>query len=492
MLFVCGSALPAAVGAEGYPLKEKVLTDSVSGRKIHLVGIGSGHTLHGYVTSHDWTNDGKKAVVYVQNAATVDNAEYSESIFLKGDESEHEFAVTTEMGTVKLFAKVVGDYVHLEKSDFPEGVVTAASFSDGVLCDAVTVGGDECRLKIFEGKCELKFFFFDTLRDIRPIAEVETATVYNGAMTSEPYHGLCDIVLWDTESGTAEFVAQANGMYIGTVENNRLFFRGRDGYIHMNELENGKDTLLWDYSLLTPLSATRDGKFVVGSSNSQKGLYRKIEVDTKTVTTGNVLSSFSAEPNCIAHPIVSPVNPNHLGFTHDSNEVDDVVWFYDASAGSGKALYRHKTQNGVNMEFIGHMCWAHDGSGFYVVKYPNSRDNSFSEGKTGIGFIPTDGIDEGEPLNIVANDKKYQHVSASEDGKYLVADAFDTSGGNAEIVLIDLETKQSEVLCSFANGGSSMTTAHPHPTFSRDGKKVSFNMVSEGRVYMAYIDLEEK
>lgn len=229
-------------------------------------------------------------------------------------------------------------------------------------------------------------------------------------------------------------------------------------------------------TFLGPLSITNNGKVLgvywqenqrlISSEPALRETYWIIgTVDTESGEIRKVIRPNFAEPYPVAnHAMINPVDPDLLFYSHEgaTEHIPDRLWTVDARTGVARNIFsQKKDEYGQHVEYVGHEIWAFDGSGLYFVKYPHSPDQP-----SGILFVDQ----HGERHEFINGDYRYWHVGISPDGRYAVADTQEP--GMSKIVLIDIETRRSKLLCELPCRG--VHPGHPHPSFSPDSRKITF------------------
>ena len=123
-------------------------------------------------------------------------------------------------------------------------------------------------------------------------------------------------------------------------------------------------------------------------------------------------------------------------------------------------------------EFGHHPMWSHDGTYAYAFEFAEA-------GTLNLMAYPIDGRESYPILKGIRG----WHASLSPDGKTLVTDVGQwEKPGRSAILLYDVATGKYEVLATFALSDASHETGiHPHPVWSRDGKRVYFNSAESGQ-----------
>ena len=183
---------------------------------------------------------------------------------------------------------------------------------------------------------------------------------------------------------------------------------------------------------------------------------------------------FAAPQDHFDHPIINPVDPELIFFNRGNDTyIPDRMYTIDLRTNEIKNMYKQKTlADGTLGEAIGHEAWSYDGEWMYFVKYQMGISKL---GPTGIMRVSKDG----SKYEYVNTDHTVLHQSPSPDGKWVVAD-YNTivqADGRykSKIVLCNVETKESYILCDIYIGNGH--PFHAHPAFSNDGSKVMWTML---------------
>ncbi|MBO9606737.1 MAG: hypothetical protein J7639_12340 [Paenibacillaceae bacterium] len=292
-------------------------------------------------------------------------------------------------------------------------------------------------------------------------------------------------VLFDTETGITKVLEEESVWGSGIVSSDDWLYVIRGNELHaLHPLSGARRTVCRlgaDCTFHGPPSITNDGRTLglywarqTKKEAAEEGAAGGTEwiVGTVDAATGEVKEAIRpqfAEPYPVAnHAMINPVDPEQIFFSHEgkTEHIPDRLWVADVGTQRMRNLFAQKRRgDGTHVEYVGHEMWAYDGSGLVFVKYPHSPDRP-----TGVWFVDRSG-----GASFVNGDYRYWHVGISPDGKHAAADTQEP--GIAKIVLIDMATKRSRLLCELPCRGRH--PAHPHPSFSPDSRKVTFSFTDE-------------
>lgn len=175
----------------------------------------------------------------------------------------------------------------------------------------------------------------------------------------------------------------------------------------------------------------------------------------------------------LGHPQIRPRDPGTLLYCHEgpSHLLDARIWRI-APDGTGKRwLVCHEPSSGVGAgEIVTHEYFTPDGRYIAYTYYP------LTYGVDGhVRMLEVD-RDRSVDLGPVHN---YSHPYHSPDCRWVVGDECKKTHLQRNCIwLLDIETRTQKRLClhgsSFAPRGTSTQDAHPHPSFSPDGRQVLF------------------
>ncbi|MDF2924165.1 MAG: hypothetical protein K0R57_3079 [Paenibacillaceae bacterium] len=290
----------------------------------------------------------------------------------------------------------------------------------------------------------------------------------------------CDYVLYDWHTGESRLLVMDAAWGGGVVApDNTLYYLKNNG-IHALNLESGEAFTVHPGSgsreFHGPLSITNDCRTLGVYWKSEQGWQiGRIHTDSGVAET---LTPGFAEPFSMAnHAMVNPEHPNLVFFAHEGTTrfIPDRIWLWDTDAAQEPAreqarnLYKqHLLPDGQPGEYVGHEAWSYDGERLYFVNYSSSPLKP-----TGIRYVTRTGEESGH-LN---GDYRHWHVAPSPDGKRLVSDT-ETDGDKSSLILLtEVESGRSRVLCHIKRWPRH--PGHPHPSFSPDGKKAVFTFADE-------------
>ena len=305
--------------------------------------------------------------------------------------------------------------------------------------------------------------------------------VYDRLKTAD----LCDIVLFDTENMTETVLRSNVAAGSGNLSHNDIYFYRGGIYnsslttetlchqIYSVDLKTLEEKKIFDqpYAICIdrPISVTNDGKMLGIAVGADKRIISTVDTlteEVKNVFNQNLTYIFDEK---MLHVQINPKNPEYILFCRGgANCMSDWIWVLNTKTGDCRNIFKHQlTKDGRNGEDVGHEVWSHDGEWVWFVKYSHSQ---YFGGNRPAGIYRVSR--NGDHYRCINSDYDYWHVGVSPDGRFIAADVRPVND-ITKIVLIDTETGKSELLCEFYVVAHSVW-GHPHPTFSPDGKKISF------------------
>lgn len=269
--------------------------------------------------------------------------------------------------------------------------------------------------------------------------------------------------------------------------------RGEPGMIHVMNDES-KLSVEWGESG-NPLDQAY-------SAESNGNVNRNRRIPILDIQTGIWDTRFSHEFGdgypLMTHVMINPVYGNLVFFCHEGTTqyIPDRLWRLDTETGEQINFFKqHTLANGMTGETSGHESWTADGEHLVFVKY--TRDSNL--GQSGIVRMEKDGSN----VEYINSDYHYWHCYASSDNRWIVADTQESlqddatlqngngvRSGMTDIVMIDSKTSQSYPVARVKIGGTHPW--QPHPAFSPDGTKISWQMVDEtGALAVGWMDVSD-
>lgn len=198
---------------------------------------------------------------------------------------------------------------------------------------------------------------------------------------------------------------------------------------------------------------------------------KKWEVYVHNFTYGNVLT----------HNQINPEYPNILSFCHEIEgsglssvyDILDRMWIFDCDTKEAKCMYAQgvNEHDGGVLQGATHEVWSNDGQYMYFINYSTDPRREVGLTPSAVRFN-LDGSHRQYYYDDRCPSYLYQHLYATTDNKYIVAD------GNY-VVLICTETNQHFPITHFA---WNVTKSHPyqaHPVIARNRYVVSWGAADD-------------
>jgi hypothetical protein len=295
-------------------------------------------------------------------------------------------------------------------------------------------------------------------------------------------------VRFDTETGAIETVLIDLSWGCGIVSANDLFYYYVGSAIYEYNLHTQFCRTVCSMEtgtqLYGPLSITNDGrKLGIYWKRGDDWVIGTAQVDTGSVT--EVAAPGFQEPYPIAnHSMINPQYDHLVFFAHEgkTEHIADRIYVADTTTHEIRNVFRQqRLDTGEHVEYVGHEMWAADGEHLYFVKYPQSPLKP-----TGVYRVEKWGKEQ----EFINGDYRYWHVATSPDGRFAVADTIEEGMQVSKIVLINLETRASKLLCELPLWREH--PGHPHPMFSPNSNRVSFTFADEDQhLWLGVIDLDQ-
>lgn len=209
---------------------------------------------------------------------------------------------------------------------------------------------------------------------------------------------------------------------------------------------------------------------------------RLVRVDLQTGTEQLV-----REEACwLGHPQLCPGDPDTIMYCHEGGgprggrDVDARIWLIQADGSNLRCAGYHEESPGSGSgELITHEAFMPDGKHFYYLRLPREQGETVS---LRLRAVTDCALVKSLPVS------GWLHAGPSPDSRYLAGDEKNPPG-QGMLWLLDLETGKETPLCvhgsSYRIFGSNLPNAHvtqdahPHPSFSPDGRKVLFTSDKE-------------
>ena len=273
--------------------------------------------------------------------------------------------------------------------------------------------------------------------------------------------------------------------------------RGEPGMLHVTNDES-KLSAEWGEG-----DQAIDYAWSADSNNGAGGYtWRNRRIPILDIKTGQWDTRFSHEFDqpypLLTHVMINPVYHNLVFFCHEGTTqyIPDRLWRLDTATGEQRNIFKqHSLANGMTGEPSGHESWTADGEHLVFVKY--TRNSNL--GQSGIVRMEKDGSN----VEYINGDYAYWHCSANADNRWIVADTQEPleddptlqnapgiKSGMTDIVMIDSKTSKSYSVARVKIGGTHPW--QPHPAFSPDGTKISWQMVDEtGALAIGWMDVAD-
>jgi oligogalacturonide lyase len=258
----------------------------------------------------------------------------------------------------------------------------------------------------------------------------------------------------------------SGGGWVSHLSNEVIYVQGRE--IRAADLDTLKSRTIGEFpdgvSFHSGPSLNADGTLCVfgGKSDGQRGLFA---MSTETGQTSPIWLSDGGP----SHVNCSPTDPElimHCDSTLPDSEPKQRVWVLSTD---GKRHWHPYTQS--PQEWLTHESWLGQTGKLLICYWP-----------IGIMEIEVDGSGG----RLIANVNAW-HAGASADGAYCVVD---TNWPDRGVHLVETATGRMRVLAESKNKPDG-TGAHPHPSFSPDGKLVVFGSELSGSPEIYMVETEQ-
>lgn len=315
--------------------------------------------------------------------------------------------------------------------------------------------------------------------------------------------------LVDVETGEAEPLVNGHDIeefQISLTPDDRFLFFSRGRNLCRYELATGREDVIWTQD------APWDGDAVYPgfSDDFRYALMAQMHRDDSVPRTEGwsfLEPQWRAKPRCrlvrvdlrtgaeqlvheeacwLGHPQICPGDPDTLMYCHEGGgprggrDVDARIWFVQTDGTNVRCAGYHETAPGAGSgELITHEAFMPDGKHFYYLRLPRELGEKVSlrlrrvEDFTLVKDLPVSG---------------WLHAGPSPDSRCLVGDA-KGEPGEGRLYRLDLASGVETPLCvhgsSYRVRGKQRSTAnvtqdaHPHPSFSPDGRNILFTSDKE-------------
>lgn len=262
-----------------------------------------------------------------------------------------------------------------------------------------------------------------------------------------------------------------------------VIFHAANGAIRATHADTGRSwqvaTVDAGQQIHAPLQITKDGRWM--SSRVQDGdrsLVCRYEVSTGQRAC--LPSPFLGTDLPLAdHVQIHPTRHDLLLFAHDGSWITDRLWTWQVGQPNAAQLYTQPT-----LVEMGHELWCRDGTAVCIIQYgsPHHRITS------ALNVISLDG---GQILEQHFVDDLYlSHISPDPSGRYWAVDTYrEDADGRLWMGLMDLQLGRLHLICPVGVGNH---PAHPHPSWSPDGRRIYYNdLLPDGRIRIVTVERDD-
>ncbi len=303
--------------------------------------------------------------------------------------------------------------------------------------------------------------------------------------------------LVDVESGESVQLTDCDGLdgfLISLTPDGRHLFYSEGGRLHRLALDGFADEVVWkqqapwdgggvypgysdDFRSALFCQMHRDDKFEGKAGwdffEPQWRLRPRCRLVLVDLTTG--AERVLREEACwLGHPQIRPGDPNTLMYCHEgpSHLIDARIWLMNADGSNVRPMGYVEKEPGAGVgETVTHEYFTPDGQHIAFTHFPARYAR---EGSIRLMHVET------MAETVLGRVHDYSHFFHSPDCRRIVGDEAKGDGREENCIwLFDIATREERPVCvhgsSFAPRGKSTQDAHPHPSFSPDGRWVLFS-----------------